>query len=60
MKDKTQKYIHCWPQFSNDGHPSYSPDGSMIVTDSYPDRARIASINLIDGDDRIMDITTIA
>ena len=24
MKDKTDKYIHCWPQFSNDGHPSYS------------------------------------
>lgn len=60
MKDKTQKYIHCWPQFSNDGHPSYSPDGSMIVTDSYPDRARIASINLMDGDERKKDNTTIA
>lgn len=23
-----------------DGHPSYSPDGRWIVTDSYPDRAR--------------------
>ena len=49
MKDKTQKYIHCWPQLSNDGHPSYSPDRSMIVTDTYPDRARMAEIKLMDG-----------
>lgn len=60
MKDKTDKYIHCWPQFSNDGHPSYSPDGSMIVTDSYPDRARVASINLMDGNERKKEATTIA
>ena len=60
MKDKTDKYIHCWPQFSNDGHPSYSPDGSMIVTDSYPDRARVASINLMDGNERKKENTTIA
>ncbi|PWX08071.1 hypothetical protein CYK68_11020 [Clostridium perfringens] len=51
MKDKTYKYIHCWPQFSNDGHPSYSPDGSHIVSDSYPDRVRMASINLMDGNE---------
>lgn len=60
MKDKTDKYIHCWPQFSNDGHPSYSPDGSLIVTDSYPDRARVASINLMDGNERKRDNKTIA
>jgi glycosyltransferase involved in cell wall biosynthesis len=60
MKDKTQKYIHCWPQFSNDGHPSYSPDGKKIVTDSYPNRARIASINIMDGDERKKDSKTIA
>ncbi len=60
MKDKTDKYIHCWPQFSNDGHPSYSPDGSLIVTDSYPDRARVASINLMDGNEKKERNTTIA
>lgn len=60
MTDKTNEYIHCWPQFSNDGHPSYSPDGTLIVTDSYPDRARIASINLMDGDEIKKDNTTIA
>ncbi len=52
MKDRSAEYIHCWPQFSNDGHPSYSPNGKYIVTDSYPDRARIATINLMDGDER--------
>lgn len=60
MKDKTDKYMHCWPQFSNDGHPSYSPDGSLIVTDSYPDRARIASINVMDGNEKKKENTTIA
>ena len=59
MKDKTDKYIHCWPQFSNDGHPSYSPDGSLIVTDSYPNRARIASINIMSGNERKKENTTI-
>lgn len=49
MKDKTDKFIHCWPQLSNDGHPSYSPDGKWIVTDTYPNRTRIAEIKLMDG-----------
>ena len=60
MKDKTQKYIHCWPQFSNDGHPSYSPDRALVITDSYPDRARVASINLMNGDERKKENITIA
>jgi glycosyltransferase involved in cell wall biosynthesis len=60
MKDKTDEYIHCWPQFSNDGHPSYSPDGKLIVTDSYPDRTRVASINVMDGDERKLKSTTVA
>ncbi len=59
MKDKTDKYIHCWPQFSNDGHPSYSPDGKLIVTDSYPDKARVASINLMDGNEKKKEHTTV-
>lgn len=60
MRDKTNKYIHCWPQFSNDGHPSYSPKGDLIVTDSYPDRARVASINIMDGDEHKRKNKTIA
>jgi len=40
MIDKTQEYKWCWPELNGDGHPSYSPDGNSIVTDSYPDRTR--------------------
>jgi Glycosyltransferases involved in cell wall biogenesis len=60
MKDKTEKYFHCWPQLENDGHPSYSPDGNYITTDSYPDRARIANIKLMDKDERNKEATIIA
>lgn len=60
MRDRTQEYTHCWPQFSNDGHPSYSPDRSLVVTDSYPDRVRIASINIMDGDESKAQNKTIA
>ena len=60
MKDKTQEYSRCWPQLSNDGHPSYSPDRSLIVTDTYPDRARIAEVKLMDGDETKPDVKVIA
>ena len=59
MKDKTQDYIHCWPELNGDGHPSYSPDGKYIVTDAYPDRARVASIRVMDGTDEKKDVTTV-
>lgn len=51
MKDKTQVYKHLWNKYSNDGHPSYSPDRSYVVTDSYPNRARIAEIKLLKDTD---------
>lgn len=51
MKDKTQEYQHCWPELTGDGHPSYSPDRSHIVTDSYPDRARIQYLRVMDDED---------
>lgn len=61
MLDKTQKYIHCWPQLSGDGHPSYSPDGSRIVTDSYPDRARVQYLRIMDGkNERNNDVRVVA
>ena len=61
MKDKTDKYVRCWKQLSNDGHPSYSPDGSLIVTDTYPDRKRIAEIKLMDGkNERNGEVTVVA
>ena len=47
MKDRTLEYQRCWPELSGDGHPSYCPDRSRIVTDSYPDRARIQYLRVM-------------
>lgn len=44
MRDKTKEYVRKWPELSSDGHPSYSPDGNLVVTDTYPNRARIAKV----------------
>ena len=49
MKDKSDEYEHLWTDISSDGHPSYSPDKKMVVTDSYPNRARMASLKIMDG-----------
>ena len=46
MKDKTQEYRMYWPELNTDGHCSYSPDGEFIITDTYPNRKRIASVYL--------------
>jgi hypothetical protein len=37
-----------------DGHPSYSPDGRWIVTDSYPDRGRMRRLLLSRPEDGIV------
>src|SRR5690625_2083480 len=47
MKDKTTDFERKWSELTSDGHPSYSPDGSMVVTDTYPDRARVATVYCI-------------
>lgn len=46
MKDKTQEYKMYWPELRTDGHCSYSPDKQLIITDTYPNRKRIASVYL--------------
>lgn len=51
MKDKTQEYEMLWPELNTDGHCSYSPDGKYIITDTYPNRKRIASVYLCTEDD---------
>ncbi len=50
MKDKTQDYKHCWPELQGDGHPSYSFDKKRIVTDSYPDKARMQYLRVMVGE----------
>ncbi len=44
MKDKTQEYRLCWPKLITDGHCSYSPDKSLVITDTYPSRKRLSFI----------------
>lgn len=51
MKDKTREYKMFWPELNTDGHCSYSPDGSLIITDTYPNRRRIASVYLCTEND---------
>ena len=47
MTDMSQHFKHLWPHLCNDGHPSYSPDGRLVVTDTYPNRRRISEINIL-------------
>lgn len=51
MKDKTQEYKLLWDELKTDGHCSYSPDGRFIITDTYPNRKRIASVYLCTEED---------
>lgn len=52
MTDRTQNFQRLWPQLSNDGHPSYCPTVSnILVIDSYPNRARVADIKLLQDTD---------
>lgn len=44
MRDKTHDYKLFWPRLKTDGHCSYSPDGSLVITDSYPNRKRMAFV----------------
>lgn len=51
MRDKTQEYRMFWPELNTDGHCSYSPDANLIITDTYPNRKRIASVYLCTEED---------
>ncbi len=46
LHDQTPSYRILWPECNTDGHCSYSPDGFYVVTDTYPDRHRLASVYL--------------
>ena len=56
LYDKTQKRETIGKGILNaDGHPSYSPDGRYIITDTYPDFKRKQTLYLI----RVADSTVI-
>lgn len=49
MSDRTNEYEHLWQDLTGDGHPSYSPNGTLVVTDTYPNRKRIAEVRIMQG-----------
>lgn len=49
MRDRTHEYEKKWPELIMDGHPTYSQDESLVVTDTYPNRTRIQSIYIMQG-----------
>lgn len=53
MKDKTNEYRLLWSELNTDGHCSYSADNKFIITDTYPNRKRIASVYLCTEDDNV-------
>lgn len=50
MQDKKKEYSHLWNELLMDGHPSYSPDGDLVVTDTYPNRQRLQTIYVMKND----------
>ncbi|MGP6146566.1 hypothetical protein [Jeotgalibaca sp. A122] len=44
MEDQSGRYTHLFEGMTSDGHPSYSPNKDIIVTDTYPDRSRVAKV----------------
>lgn len=47
MKDKTQEFERKWEFLGADGHPSYSPNGELVLTDTYPNRKRISTLRVL-------------
>lgn len=60
MKDNTQEYEKYWKELCEDGHPSYSPNGKYVVTDTYPNRKRIQFIKIMDAMKKNGSVTTVA
>lgn len=50
MVDKTQDYQKMWPELVMDGHPSFSPNNKYAVTDTYPNRQRLQSVYIMNGE----------
>ncbi len=49
LTDKTLENRRLWPSMTRDGHMSQSAAG-LMVADTYPDRARMQSVYVMDGE----------
>ena len=54
MKDRSTEYRRLWSHISSDGHPSYSPDRRLVLTDTYPNRKRMAILKILNEDFNIV------
>lgn len=59
MKDKTNEFKLLWEELNTDGHCTYSPDGKYVITDTYPNRKRLASVYLCDEKNNITRIARV-
>lgn len=59
MKDKTKQYSMFWPELNTDGHCSYSPNGNLIITDTYPNRKRLAHVFVCKEDGEVKRIASV-
>lgn len=59
MKDKTQEYKMFWPELNTDGHCSYSPNGELIITDTYPNRKRLAYVFICEENGNVNRIASV-
>lgn len=46
LKDKSHEYKMFWEELNTDGHCTYSFDKKYVITDTYPNRKRKASVYL--------------
>ena len=49
LRDRSENCERLWSQLAMDGHPTCSPDGNFVVTDTYPNRRRIQSLYVMNG-----------
>lgn len=59
LDDKTDNFKKVWKELDTDGHMSYSPDGSKVVTDTYPNRKRIADVFVINQKNNISKVARV-
>lgn len=59
MKDKTKDFIVEWPELKTDGHCTYSPNGDYVITDTYPNRKRMAYVYLCQEGEKSIEISKV-
>ena len=59
MKDKTKDYKLLWEELNTDGHCTYSFDKRYIITDTYPNRKRMANVYLCEEDKKAIKIASV-